>query len=310
MTTTEITTGELLTTSLVPGSPEWLAAGISSSRVAAIVGKSYWSSKFEVWHQMAGNLPYEGSLESKIQRRGRILEPAIATWFAEEHPEFAVNETGTWCRPEDRRLFGSPDRLAMRGEQLAAVVECKTAIVDDEYGPEGSAKIPEPYYVQAQWEMFVTGTDVCYVPVLHTYLNFALYVVPRDEAYIANLRAEAVRFLDTLPGGKNYQLPPIDGHEATYAAIRKINPAIQDGDVIIPAELGRDFLHARQQSEEWEKALRYYKSEIANTLGPFKTAVVKRGDNDYLKVAARRMAKGGPTLYKGSAKLEDLASIA
>ncbi|UAK38341.1 YqaJ viral recombinase family protein [Gordonia bronchialis] len=306
-------TGSIMESTLVPGSPEWLRAGVSSSRIAAIIGKSYFSSYFETWHIMAGNLAYDGTTESQVQRRGRLLEPSVVAWFAEEHPEFDVLPTGTWVAEGAPRHFSSPDRLAVhRDTGEVALVEAKTAIVDDEYGPGGSDQVPPPYFVQSQWHLYCTGAQTCYLPVLKAYLDFELYVIHRDDVFIQSLATAADDFLATLPGEPGYRLPPIEGSDATYQAIRKLTPGIEEGDVIIDPELASVYLQALHDVEESEKALRYAKSAIADKLGPFKSAVtpVRVGDAvEHRKVAYRKNARGGPTLVKAN-KLPEIASLA
>ena len=174
-------TGVLLEKTLEPGSPEWLTAGISSSRVAAIAGvtKGAWASRFTIWHQMAGNLSYNPT-ETDVQRRGRLLEPCIAQWWIEEHPQWDVRPTGTWTHPDNPRHIGSPDRLAThRGSDEIRLVECKSALTDDEYGVEGTDEIPEGYRVQALWQLHTTGADICHVPVFGKFMELGVHRDPR-----------------------------------------------------------------------------------------------------------------------------------
>lgn len=304
-------TGILMERNLAPGSPEWISAGISASRIAAIMGvETQYSSRFTWWHVMAGNLPYDSTV-TDIQRRGHLLEPALAQWFAEEHPEFSVEKTGTWMRRDEHRFIASPDRMLIHGGAPHAILECKSATSDAEWGVPGTGEVPANYWLQAQWLMFVLGVHRCHFAVLNGFLGFVEYVVEADAPKWQEMAREATAFLESLPGGKHYRLPPIDEAEPTYAALRKLNPLIEDGEVVIDGQTARDYINAIQQAEEWKKAAQYYKNTITDRLGPFRSAVVATGagdDREYVRFAYRKMAKGGPSLTKVS-KLPDLASI-
>lgn len=286
---------------LVPGSPEWLRAGVSASRIAGVMNKSPWSSRFSIYHEMAGNLV--GNLtESEIQRRGHLLEPSIADWFMEEHPELGIFTTGTWRHAEEPRFIASPDRIICSVDDVE-LLEIKTAAYPDHWDITESG-VPEYYELQAQWMLMVLGLKRCRFAVLTAYLEFREYVVEADQRVFAEMSRAALEFLESLPGGSNYKLPPIDGTDATYQAIRKLTPGIEEGDVVIPTELAEVYVQAVHDLEESEKALRYARSTIADKLGPYKTAVVKLGD-EFEKVAYRKNARGGPTLVK-SPKLPNL----
>ena len=57
-------------------------SGLGGSDIAAVLGLSKWASPMDVWYQKRGLVdPLE---ESNAMRRGRLLEPAIAEWYAEE----------------------------------------------------------------------------------------------------------------------------------------------------------------------------------------------------------------------------------
>lgn len=280
-----------------PGSEGWAKGGVSASRVASIMGEG-WSSKFDVWHVMAGNLPYD-SLESPVQRRGRLLEPGVVAFFAENHPEFEIVTTGTW-RGENPKHMATPDRILL-GKAGNGLLEVKTARVDDaSWGLDGSDQVPRPYFIQTQWQMHVLGAEWTALPVLKPYLEFGEYFIERDQSAIDQMVEVVDEFLDTLPGRPNFALPQIDGHEATYEAIRKLNPKIQDGDIVIDPAVAQRFIDSRAALEKAEEEHRRWKGEVADKLGPFKNAVVPVGDG-FAKVASRRSGRNGGVPYMQAA---------
>lgn len=104
-------TGVLLGPRMEPGSPDWLAT-MSASKIAAVVGLSTYESRFSLWHRMSGLIDPEPDDDEK--RRGHYLEPAIARWFADQHPEWVIEPTGTWGHQDRPWQTASPDRLVHR----------------------------------------------------------------------------------------------------------------------------------------------------------------------------------------------------
>ena len=111
-----------------------------------------------------------------------------------------------------------------------------------------------------------------------------------NEDRIAELAQMTDDFLATLPGGSDYRLPPIDGSEATFAAVKKMHPKIVEGKVEMDPELIRGWVHARNEADRWKGQVRAHAGEIIDRLGPFRDAVV--GDH---RVAYRKGVRGGGT---------------
>lgn len=260
-----------------PGSPEWLTR-MSASKIAAVVGLSPYQSRFSLWHEMAGILERE---QTEVMSRGHFLEDGIADWFTHQHPEWGVNRTGTWVHHEHDWMAASPDRYVVKHAAACdgsdfedALLEIKTAADSDEWGEPGTDQIPVGYRCQVQWQMHVTGVRTCYVAVLLPFLNFAEYRVDYNEADALYLEAEARAFMDTLPGGPNEERPNLDGHTATYAAVKELNPDVGSGDVEIPPSLASDYRQACADEKAAKQAKNYTSAEITLLLGDGKRAVV------------------------------------
>lgn len=298
-------TGTLLEKNLEPGTQEWLDAGVSSSRVSAIMGQSTYSNWFKVWHQMAGNLPIE-DVATDVQRRGHLLEPAILQWFFEEHPEMRRVDTpgaNTWLSADNSGHISNPDALALAtGESVARIVEAKSVARDEasEWGAPGTDEIPDYYRTQCQWHMYCTGAMFCHVPILGGYLGFDEYLVRRDQSEIDELAAVVNEFLDTLPGKPNFQLPNLDGHTATYETVKKLHPSIEEGAVEIPYDVAARFASSIANFAEAERAKSYAYAEVADLIGPFKSAVYTPKDDKSIKVAYRKSGKRGTHLQAAS----------
>lgn len=235
---------------LVPGSPEWLRT-ISASKIAAIAGVSPFDSPFSLYWKMNGTMVEP---QSDAMRRGHYLEPAIALWFAHQHPEWFVLESGTWTHPELPWATASPDRTVHQsapGDTVylsdVRLLEIKSTTQDHEWGDPGSDEVPPYVAAQVQWQLEVTGLDVCHVAVLGSFLEFSEYVIEYDARRAGQLVEMAADFLGKLERGEH---PPIDGHDATYQAERALHPLIdRDTDVDLPDELVRRYCLSRELSD-------------------------------------------------------------
>jgi hypothetical protein len=80
--------------------------------------------------------------------------------------------------------------------------------------------------------------------------------------------------MDTLPTGGNPQRPSIDGHTATYEAVRRLLPGIvRDKDVELDYDTARDYCRARTALAEAQAEERRTKSHVANLIGDGRRAL-------------------------------------
>jgi putative phage-type endonuclease len=150
---------------------EWLEArrkGLGGSDIAAILGVSPWSTPMDVWLDKKGMLEDH---DTGARLRGRIFEPAIANYFAEQN-DLEVSPAGMVEGPRPY-MFGSPDFWVNKpGEPDFWGLEIKTSRKTDGWGPENTDQIPVYYATQVHWYMIVTGKSKWDVMV---------YFVLRDE---------------------------------------------------------------------------------------------------------------------------------
>lgn len=284
-TSTGVLIGEL-----TPGSPEWLRC-MTASKVAAVLGLSPWESRFSLWHRMAGLIDAEA--ETDLHRRGHYLEPAVAAWFADQHPEYQLGNAATWAHRDRLWQVATPDRTLHLTHAVApaAVLECKTAANDEEWGEPGSDDIPVGYRAQVMWQMDVLGVPVAHVAVLTSWLEFAEYVVAYDPGEAALIRGECERFMASLPGGSAEQRPDLDEHSATYVAVRQLHPDIDGGDVDLPEPLADRYCRARAASAAADAEKAAVTTAVADAMGN-----AKRARAAGITVATRQ-AKAGGTPY-------------
>lgn len=262
-----------------PGSDDWHAAraqGVGGSEIAAVLGLSPFESRFSLWHRKQGLVsPVE---ENPQMYWGTRLEPAICDEFAARRPTWRIIKAPTYAGPGRPWQIANPDReIVDQFGDLVELVEAKTARDDEGWGEEGTDEIPVYYRCQCLWYLDTLGLTTCHVAVLIGGSDYREYVVHYDADEARILREAGERFVRSLHSGER---PDIDGHTATYQAIRELPDGLEDVDVEIGAAL-RDRFHAAQDAF-WaaEDELTECKSRLLDAIGTGRRA----------KVAADRVA--------------------
>jgi putative phage-type endonuclease len=269
-----------------PGSDQWHAArahGIGGSEIAAVMGLSPHESRFSLWHRKKGLIsPVE---ESEEMYWGKEHEPAICRRFARNHDDLDLQPAPTYAAAGRPWQIANPDRLILDNEwRTTAIVEAKTSRDAEGWGEQGTAEIPVHYRAQCQWYMDVLAVPRCHVAVLIAGSEYREYVVDYDPADALKMREAAAEFMRTLADDER---PDIDGHSATYQAIREIPEGLDPVDVEITTLL-RDRFHAAQDAF-WvaEDELTACKGLLLDHIGTGRRATCERE-----RVATRTVREG------------------
>lgn len=263
--------GAVVLGSFEPGTEQWHAAranGIGGSEIAAVVGLSPYESRFSLWHRKKGLI---GAVEeSEEMYWGKVHEPGICARFAKDHPEWFVRGSFTYAAAKRPWQIANPDRNLWPTDSHiddtvpAALLEAKTSRDAEGWGKEGTDQIPVWYRCQCLHYMDVTGARRCYVAVLIAGSEYREYVVDYDEDEARLLREAGARFMDDL--ARDFR-PDIDGHSATYQAIREIPEGLDLVDVEIPTELRDRFYAAQDAYWAAEDELTACKGELLDHIG-------------------------------------------
>lgn len=286
-----------------PGSPAWLDARSSrlgGSEVAAVLGLSPWESRFSLWHRKRGLVAAEP--DNHAMRRGRLLEATVATWFAEEHPEYRVRRTGTWVNRARPWQLATPDRLLTTLTDRA-LLEIKTAADASEWGEPGTDEVPVHYRAQVIWQLDTFGLTRAHVAVL-TALDFREYVVEWNRSEAELLRGAGREFLDTV---ERDERPDIDEHGATYRVVRELHPDIDDIEVEIEPALADRYRRAVADYKAAELTKQQATAAVLDALGDGRRAVVA-GESIAIRVPGR--AGAPPSLRPSPARTTPKASAA
>jgi putative phage-type endonuclease len=262
---------------------EWLAArrqGVTASEIAVVMGLSPYDSPFALYHRKRGDLPE--TEDTDAMERGRILEPYIADRFAKLHPEFTVMGDGRalYAHPDRPWQMATPDRLACEREwgdlpDPVAVLETKTdAGGDDQWGDDGTDQIPVHYRCQVLWQMDVLGVTAAYVACLAMRSwKLRVYELTMDgpaEADLKIMRDTAECFLDDIRDGR---APDVDWRPQTAAALKHLNPKIEQVDVTIGRQLSRSYRAAIRREAEAAQRKKLMTNRVLQAIGTGRRAI-------------------------------------
>lgn len=254
-----------LHSAMKPGDPQWVKT-MTASKIGAVIGKSPYDSPFSLWHKMAGSVPWE--VDNDTLRRGHYLEPALRQWFRDQHPTLQVDPNkGTWVNNDRPWQAASPDGLALTRSvkrEVVALVQCKTSLLDWEWGEPLTDEIPPGYRAQVMWEMDTLGIDRCHLSVLTSSLEFREYVVDYDPDEAQGLREAAQAFLRSIELGRP---PALDGHDETYQAVRHLHADIDDVKVEVSPAIVHDLVVALLDRDDAEERRRTAITAIAARMG-------------------------------------------
>lgn len=217
-------------------------AGLGASELAAALGRNEWEVPFVVW---AKKVRQTRDLPTPKSAEGHRLERAILDWYADVRDVRVARPEGGFCswRWPDAMLFGTPDGIVVDGPpgvfEVATPADVAAMALDGgvdakragermapSWGPSGSRKLPEPYWLQAQ----VYG-GFFNVPWWDIACNIdgalRIYRIPIEAEVVDYLRRECRRWWDHhVVGG----VAPDITASATMTALahRKIKNAIGD----------------------------------------------------------------------------------
>ena len=313
----------LLVGRYVDGSPEWHAARakvIGGSEIGSIMGINSFESRYVLWYRKAGFItPHEGDTPNPLFEWGHRLEPTVAEKFADEHPEFSVQRSGSWVH-QDRPWHGAnPDRILAPvyesddGEVYVgdpeAILEIKTSMAG--YGWENDM-CPVKYVGQLRWYMEAFGFEYGYLAVLISLGDYREFLVPRDPAKPVlsmqtgaeewysiggqDMLDEGSNFYNSLPGVLYPEgIPPqMDGGDDTYELLRERHPDILNVDIEVTPVLAQELREALAAEKIATTEARRMKNVMLDLMGKNRRAIIPTSDPRKPIVVARRQSiKGG-----------------
>ncbi len=164
---------------------QWRKGKISASKVAAILGICPYRSCLMLYEEEMGLREPQAS--NPHMQRGLDVEDQVRQWFFDQ---YRIEVQPCVLQSKENPLFiASLDGI---NSINTCIVEIKNN--NKEYHEMAqSGKLPEHHRAQVQFQMFVSGLDVCYY-ISHRQGDYALVVVQRDQAYIDDMIPKVLDF--------------------------------------------------------------------------------------------------------------------
>lgn len=211
--------------------------GIGGSDIAAICGLNPYASTLSVWYDKTreGIHADEENIPAEI---GLILEDYLEKKFVKKFkdlygediellkiPHILAHDEHDFCRC-------TLDRYLIKDKEFIPV-EFKTT---SEYQKDKwkEEEIPEEYYLQVQWQLFITGSKVAYMGFLIGNRVFDIREVPRKEEVIKMIFKRANDFWNNFVLKKI--MPAPDGSEASGNVLKELYSIEAAGKVLEPTE--------------------------------------------------------------------------
>jgi putative phage-type endonuclease len=299
--TIETPTGRYVGT-FTPGSEQWHAArahGVGGSEVAPILGLSPFESRFSLYHRKAGTIP---PLDLKDEMEwGTRAEPMIAQKYADEHPEVTVVTSGTYVHQTRPWQVLNPDRFIMAGGIAVKPLELKYSLYGDGWGKPGTEDIPIYYRTQALYYCDGLGFDEIDVAVfIGGAAEYREYTIRANPAESAEHREAVQDFLDDLDTGT---LPDLDGHTATYQAVKELHPEIDGKTREVPTAVALAYIDGIRGKKAAEVAARYAAAQLADYIGEAQHATWNQA-----RIASRQARGDGLPYLVAARNLDQLAT--
>lgn len=251
-----------------PGSSEWHAAradGLGGSEIAAVMGLSPFESYYSLWHRKAGLIG--PAAQTDVMKWGHRFEDDVVEELEEKHPEWLITPVGTYRSTVRPWQIANPDRIAFdrAGRQRGIEVKIAYAADHERWGEQFTDEIPVYYRTQVIHYMDVTGLRVFTVAVLFMdSLKVREYEVSYDPIDAELMRVAGEAFMASLRTGT---VPDVDGHAATYQAVKELAAGVVDEAVEIPPSLADMYDSARARVKAAEADKREATSRILAAIG-------------------------------------------
>lgn len=250
----------------------WLAMrnkGLGGSDIATVMGLNKYKSPLRLWMEKTGQLDEEDLSDNQYVRFGQKFEPVLAECFTED-TGLKVRRVGLMQHDDHPWALASIDRMIVGQNEL---LEIKTGGAFTGKNWDGD-EIPDSYYCQVQWYLFVSGCERAHIYCLIGGNKPIYKVVERNEEDIKRIFEDAKEFWHKV---ENNIMPDIDGHEDTGELLKERYQGGYGGQISLPSDIGK-LLVDREAYEKDIAVLTAAVEEIDNKIkfemGNFETAKV------------------------------------
>jgi len=181
----------------------WRKQDVTASVVGALFGVHPYTTSLRIYAEKRGvEFP---DADNKTMRRGRWLEPAVATAVEEERPDWTLRAPRVYLRDPDLRLGCTPDYFIDGDPRGLGVLQCKT-VAPSVYARDwlGGSEIPLWVTLQALTEMMLADAAFGVVAALlvdaHA-MDVAILEVPRHADSELKILVAVKNFWNAVASG-------------------------------------------------------------------------------------------------------------
>lgn len=258
--------------------------GIGGSAISAIAGVNPWSTPFQAYLEIIGELETE---ENEAMYWGNVLESVVADEYKRRHPEHRVERVNAILQHPDEPVFiGNIDRRILGDKRGPGVLEVKTTSAW--MGGKWRDDVPDHVTCQAQWYLGVTGYKWATVAVLIGGNQYEEFAVERDDEIIEYLQTIGRRFWEehVVP-----RVPPVvEAPDADVLA--DLYPEDNGEEIELPPtaqELLVTYHEAKEAEKEAQERRKEVEAKLKNMLGENEQAVLGDWRVRWSTVEAKRL---------------------
>lgn len=216
---------------------DWLRfrqMGIGGSDIASACGINSWKSPLALWHEKTMKIE-EDEEENLPAELGIFLEPFMKErfekWIKKEEGIDIIVESIPYIlqHKENPIALANLDGVLLHPDKLACITEYKTTS-EYFYKQWQDENLPDNYYLQVQWYLYVTGLEYCYLSFLIGNRKFDLLVIERNQEVIDEIVEKADYFWKTFVVPKVAPAP--SGDISSSEALKSMYPKEEEGTVI------------------------------------------------------------------------------
>lgn len=150
-------------------------------------GKLSETAKKELSKKVLENFGYRfDTFQTPAMIRGIELEPTAREAYSFVYGR-DIKEVG-FVDKEELHAGCSPDGVIMDGDDIKEIVEIKCPLIETFVSYLDPEFMNPDYATQVQFNMFITGADVCHFVVYHPDFNLIVRDIPRDEEVQEKIR--------------------------------------------------------------------------------------------------------------------------
>ena len=257
----------------------WRQKGIGGSDIASVIGINPWSSPLAVYYDKVEKVG-ELEVENLPAELGLFLEPFIAVkfekWLKENEGIDIVVLKSEYIlqHPTNPIALANLDGHFFHPSiQENVIVEYKTTS-ERNYQEWADGSLPDYYYLQIQWYLYVTNVKKCYLAFLIGNNKFNVTVIERNEEVIEMIVKRVAEFWTNFVEKKVAPAPI--GDISSKEILDKMYKNVEVGKEIIIEDVKyqmycKEIADLKKKATEMEKNLEQLKQWIKEKMGTAET---------------------------------------